>query len=1527
MDYRNRKRRAIIACLFAVTALVQKVTSEDVFLPIPSELIFDEGGHYRLDYRPPYGNPPPNSTFSPLRVADGIQLTRVLPGTRYDFRLYYKNDSFTDYLIFEDSITTVPPPPSNLTIDVRGGRSALVSWDPPGTGSYTGFKLKVIPLSEPKKTEVFTVKAQPPFPIKNLTSGASYELQLHTFYDGMESSAYISSNFTTRPNAPGRFIVWYRNETTMLVLWQPPYPAGFYSHYRVSIDPKDARESVKTVLRLGEPPGPAQASFLGLVPGRAYNITVETVSHDQISLPTTAQYRTIPLAPRNITFDPKFITTSSFVAKWEAPKGIGEFNRYQLSLGVRKKVPPLIIDGDAPREATFEGLEPGKTYNVLIKTVSGIVASWPTTANVTTRPLPVTDLQARENEATHEVTLTWKDAENSIQDHYKALYQEVEVFNGDSRTKVVLDTVDVEELYPGRNYSLSVFAMSNNIESEPTIGYIATKPAPPIIEELQSIPQGLNISWKSDVTSRQDKYAIVYARNNTGKSITRQTVDSHITLTDLFPGAGYEVKVYAISHGLWSDPHINFQAVYPNPVRSLTITEVSNTSITLSWQAPIESLFTHYIVRYRTTEAESWTNLPAINTTGATVDNLEPGERYVIQVRSVSYHVESFTAEEVERTVPPNPVKGISYQLDSQNITFEWPRPEGRIDYYTFVWWNAATPERKKSKEVSGTQATEGIERKLTVLVGELRPGELYNFEIYTTAHNVKSETVTLSLRTMPVITSDITIVNQLETRSFTVIYTPTPSTDATFDKYRFMLSDPSIPVKEKISEDTDRKIIFERLVPGRLYNITAWTVSGDVTSQPLIRQDRLYPEPVSDINATLITDTAIHLSWTKPEGYYDTFEVQYLTEDGLLTNQTDRPSISLTHLRPYHNYTFTVLTRAGDVEHIMRQSTSVSATFATSESIPGQVEIFMPVEIRPNLVRFNWSLPQEEENGVLSEFTIKYGIKNSSVMNEEKFNPEEFSGTIRGLIPGETYTFQIEARNKKGPGRIKTYELTMPIWSPPEPNDKVFPTEVSHTSATIRIRFRENYFSSENGNIIGYSVIVAEDDTKHSKGLELPAWKDVQGYTVWPPYQVNEAYYPFTSTLVEDFIIGNESDCKNAEGYCNGPLKPGTSYKVKIRAYTSRDKFADTVFTDFIRTDSESGSIGMAVGIPIVVVILIVVFVMIMRRRSCRLQKRNSDIDMGLPDIKTRRPIKLKNFEAYYEFMSADSDYRFAEEYEALKYVGHDLPRTAADLPVNRPKNRFTNILPYDITRVKLQPTDDEEGSDYINANYVSGYNSPREFVVTQGPLPSTCDDFWRMCWESNSRAIIMLTQCIERGRERCHHYWPYDRRPIYYGDIRVAIVKEQQFPDWNISEFNVSKGDVCRIVRHFHFTTWPDFGVPDPPHTLVSFVREFRQLVGPDQKPIIVHCSAGVGRSGTFIAIDKLLFTMEISDEVDIFGIVYNMRRERVSMVQAEQQYICIHQCVLAVLHQRDKEYSPKEIHDNPGFDDDEGIVDLGM
>lgn len=692
------------------------------------------------------------------------------------------------------------------------------------------------------------------------------------------------------------------------------------------------------------------------------------------------------------------------------------------------------------------------------------------------------------------------------------------------------------------------------------------------------------------------------------------------------------------------------------------------------------------------------------------------------------------------------------------------------------------------------------------------------------------------------------------------------------------MLSDANIPVMEKAAQDPDRKVTFVDLMPGRLYNITLWTVSGGVTSKPLERQDRLHPEPVSELNATRITDKEITLVWQPPIGDYDHFDVLYVDggrgDNRLTTNSTLINSITISRLRPFKNYTFSVFTISGTSTTIQRRSAPISAQFATKESVPGSLTAFEPYDVQPSRVIFQWELPSIEANGIITGFIIEYAMADPTALDgrdkvySREFLPEERQGTIENLTPGETYIFQIKAKTRVGSGSWVRYEQQMPIWAPPAPDRRTIATELSHTMTTVTIRFRRSYFSDEHGQVKAYAIIVAEDYSKPTDNKSnLLTWHDVQSMRYWPPYQASDPYYPFNNSSVEDFIVGSEN-CENKVGYCNGPLKPGGVYRFKIRAYTNPGKFSETHWSQPIQTDPDNTAFLVGIIIPIILLLLVVLIILAVRRvrnsggSSCLkrgLQSgdmRHGD-NISLPDsvIETSKPVKLKDFAEHYRIMSADSDFRFSEEYEELKHVGREKPCTAADMPVNRPKNRFTNILPYDHSRVKLQPADDEEGSDFINANFVPGFNSPREFIVTQGPLHSTRDDFWRMCWETNSRAIVMLTRCVEKGREKCDHYWPYDTQPVFYGDIQVTILNESHFPDWNISEFRMMRGDTVRTIRHFHFTTWPDFGVPEPPQTLVRFVRAYRERVTPEQRPVVVHCSAGVGRSGTFIALDRIL------------------------------------------------------------------------
>lgn len=238
-----------------------------------------------------------------------------------------------------------------------------------------------------------------------------------------------------------------------------------------------------------------------------------------------------------------------------------------------------------------------------------------------------------------------------------------------------------------------------------------------------------------------------------------------------------------------------------------------------------------------------------------------------------------------------------------------------------------------------------------------------------------------------------------------------------------------------------------------------------------------------------------------------------------------------------------------------------------------------------------------------------------------------------------------------------------------------------------------------------------------------------------------------------------------------------------------------------------------------------------------------------------------------------------------------------------NKPKNRYNNVLPYDSSRVKLSILHGSPSDDYINANYMPGYNSRKEFIAAQGPLPTTVNDFWRMIWEKNVQTLVMLTRCNEQGRVKCEQYW--SSGTMRCDNIIVTSTSEIPLEDWTIRDFDIKnvKTAETRAVRHFHFTAWPDHGVPETTELLISFRHLVREHMNQYSRhsPTVVHCSAGVGRTGTFIAIDRLIFQIERENTVDVFGIVHDLRMHRPLMVQTEDQYVFLNQCALDIIRSR--------------------------
>ncbi|XP_061108053.1 receptor-type tyrosine-protein phosphatase delta-like [Conger conger] len=286
---------------------------------------------------------------------------------------------------------------------------------------------------------------------------------------------------------------------------------------------------------------------------------------------------------------------------------------------------------------------------------------------------------------------------------------------------------------------------------------------------------------------------------------------------------------------------------------------------------------------------------------------------------------------------------------------------------------------------------------------------------------------------------------------------------------------------------------------------------------------------------------------------------------------------------------------------------------------------------------------------------------------------------------------------------------------------------------------------------------------------------------------------------------------------------------------------------------------------------------------------------NLHLSSMASHPPIPIMELADHLERLKANDNLKFSQEYESID-PAQQFTWEHSNLEVNKPKNRYANVIAYDHSRVLLSAIDGIPGSDYINANYIDGYRKQNAYIATQGSLPETFGDFWRMIWEQRSANIVMMTKLEERSRVKCDQYWP-SRGTETYGLIQVTLLDTVELATYCVRTFALYKNGSSekREVRQFQFTAWPDHGVPEHPTPFLAFLRRVKACNPPDAGPMVVHCSAGVGRTGCFIVIDAMLERIKHEKTVDIYGHVTLMRAQRNYMVQTEDQYIFIHDALL--------------------------------
>uniref|UniRef100_A0A8C6PJ56 Receptor-type tyrosine-protein phosphatase F n=1 Tax=Nothobranchius furzeri TaxID=105023 RepID=A0A8C6PJ56_NOTFU len=384
--------------------------------------------------------------------------------------------------------------------------------------------------------------------------------------------------------------------------------------------------------------------------------------------------------------------------------------------------------------------------------------------------------------------------------------------------------------------------------------------------------------------------------------------------------------------------------------------------------------------------------------------------------------------------------------------------------------------------------------------------------------------------------------------------------------------------------------------------------------------------------------------------------------------------------------------------------------------------------------------------------------------------------------------------------------------------------------------------------------------------------------------------------SLPEIFALGDD---KKYHGYYNRALPVQKLYRCFVLAELndqesvfSASPFSESFMLKFSGVTSraqEDPEMLWVMG-PVLAVIIIII------TDSCSLCLCEPVlISLTSPGMKEHPPIFVSNLADHIERLKANSGLRFSQEYQSID-PGQQFTWENSIQEVNKPKNRYANVIAYDHSRIILTSVDGVPASTYINANYIDGYRKQNAYIATQGPLPETLCDFWRMVWEQRTCTIVMMTHLEEKSRIKCEQYWP-SRGTETYGMIQVTILDTVELATYVMRTFTFYKNGSSekREVLQFQFLGWPDHGVPEYPTTTLAFLQKVRACNPPDAGPIIVHCSAGVGRTGCFIVIDAMLERMKHEKSVDIYGHVTCMRAQRNYMVQTEDQYIFIHEALL--------------------------------
>ncbi|XP_041635298.1 receptor-type tyrosine-protein phosphatase delta-like isoform X25 [Cheilinus undulatus] len=723
--------------------------------------------------------------------------------------------------------------------------------------------------------------------------------------------------------------------------------------------------------------------------------------------------------------------------------------------------------------------------------------------------------------------------------------------------------------------------------------------------------------------------------------------------------------------------------------------------------------------------------------------------------------------------------------------------------------------------------------------------------------------------------------------------------------------------------------VTIQGLIPNKTYyiKVLAYTSVGDGPLSPdlqIIAKTGVPSQP-TDFKGEAKSETSILLSWIAPaqtgqENQITGYELMYRKRDEKEERRISfEPTTTylLKELKPFTTYTFRLAARS---KHGVGAYTNEISAETPQTLFAKNFHVRAAMKTS---VLLTWEIP--DTYNPAQPFTILYD-NGQSVEVDGKLTQK----LITGLQPETQYSFLLTNRGNSAGGlqhRVSTMTAPDILRTKPDligktNSDGMVTVELPTVQTSERVRGyyivvvplkkqRTGKFLKpwDNPDEMNLEELLKEIN-RTSRGLRFLRQAEPKAYIA--------AYF---KDLPKDFTLG---DGKTYGDFENKQLQNGQEYIFFVLAVLEMSEnilYATSPYSDPVVSadidpqpiiDEEEGLIWV-VGpvLAVVFIICIVIAILLYKRKRAETEARKGSLpnnkEMPLhhptdpvelrrlnfqtPGMASHPPIPIMDLADHLERLKANDNLKFSQEYESID-PGQQFTWEHSNLEVNKPKNRYANVIAYDHSRVLLSAIDGIPGSDYINANYIDGYRKQNAYIATQGSLPETFGEFWRMIWEQRSAIIVMMTKLEERSRVKCDQYWP-TRGTETYGLIQVTLLDTVELATYCVRTFALFKNGSSekREVRQFQFTAWPDHGVPEHPTPFLAFLRRVKACNPPDAGPMVVHCSAGVGRTGCFIVIDAMLERIKHEKTVDIYGHVTLMRAQRNYMVQTEDQYVFIH------------------------------------